>query len=516
MTTYQAQLTIDFGKVGYWNGKENFRVRLDASPLAQLVKDAGEAFRVYELLLITRLGDVWDYVYVEPEDVPRRVSERIASAREDAKPCYSDKHPWPEGKIPFATFDKLFFWSWDDTDPEDEAWLSHRGSSVMNSYARELLAIVSSAKARLNWNDPLLKHIIRLVETGKHDYDALRRPAAIAADESYGPSTAQHSEGFYKKLDELLRDPELVSVAYRADGDYRVLREMATEQRRRANSTGHRVGDSLYLSALVNRTISNTAWDSEIWLFSEGLAHGDLFIQGSGMDSNSIKTLIEDIGRCSPGRHILSWRDEGDISGYTKETGDGWWLYRKDDPDSRRRCLCRCRSSSRDHLPVLAFDSRENVIHSHENVVVMVGPEVGQATLDVLAEIVTDWSATGCKPLLVVSENSAATLGQLSSGAIVVPAASRSTEEDGRPYQLRRSIRDRLGWIDVVFLIDAPEWMQAAMSWFVEDSNGPWKTWVISTAGQNKLETHYSISGDIREQLQEAHRRAISLRPRLL
>lgn len=516
MTTYQAQLTIDFGKVGYWNGKENFKVTLDASPLEQLIKDAGEAFRVYELFLITRLGDVWDYVYVEPEDVPRRVSERIARAREEAKPRYSDKHPWPEGKIPFATFDKLFFWSWDDTDPEDEAWLNHRGSSVMNSYARELLAIVNSAKARLNWNDPLLKHIIRLVETGKHDYDALRRPAAIAADESYGPNSVQHSEGFYKKLDELLRDPELVSVAYRADGDYRVLRDMATEQRRRANSTGHRVGDSLYLSALVNRTISNTAWDSEIWLFSEGLAHGDLFIQGPGMDSNSIKILIEDIGRCSPGRHILSWRDEGEISGYSKETGEGWWLYRKDDPDSRRRCLCRCRSSLGDHLPVLAFDSRENVIHSHEKVVVMVGPDVQQATLDVLAEVVADWPANGSKPLLVVSENSTATLGQLSSNSIVIPTASPEAEDDDRPYQLRRSIRDRLQWIDVVVLIDAPEWMQEAMSWFVEDSNGPWKTWVVSTSGQGKLEMHYAIVGDVREQLSEAHRRAISLRPRIL
>ena len=516
MTTYQAQLTIDFGEVGYWNGKEAFKVRLDASPLTQLIKDAGDAFRVYELMLITRLGDVWDYVYVEPEDIPRRVSGKIASAREAAKPQYSDKHPWPEGKIPFADFDKLFFWSWDDTDPEDEAWLNHRGSSVMNSYARELLAMVSSAKARLNWNDPLLKHIIRLVETGKHEYDSLRRPAAIAADESHGPNTAQHTEGFYKKLNDLLRDQELVSVAYRADGDYRVLREMATEQRRRANRTGHSVGDSLYLSALVDRTISNSAWDSEIWLFSEGLAHGDLFIQGAGMDSNSIKVLIENFGLCSPGRHILSWRDEGEIAGYTKEVGEGWWLYRKDVPDSRRRCLRLCRSSLGDHLPVLAFDTRENIIHSHEKVVVLFGPEVDQATLDAFAEVVNDWSAIGSRPLLVVSEDSAATLGQLSSGALLVPEVSPDLKVDDRPYQLRRAIRDRLEWIDVVVLIDAPEWMQEAMSWFVDGSNGPWKTWVISTAGQTKLETHYAIGGDIREQLSEVHRRAVSLRPRQL
>ena len=515
MTTYQAQLTIDFGEVGYWNSKEIFKVRLDASPLMQLIKDAENAYRVYELLLITRLGDVWDYVFVEPEVVPRRVSERIASAREDAKPRYSDKHPWPEGQIPFATFDKLFFWSWDDTDPEDEAWLNHRGSSVMNSYAKELLAIVSSAKAWLNWNDPLLKHIIRLAETGKHGYDALRRQSAIAADDSCGPDTDHHSDGFYKKLNELLRDSELVSVAYRANGDYRVLRMMATEQRRRANITGHRVGDALYLSALVNRTISNTAWDSEIWLFSEGLAHGDLFIQGPGIDSNAIKTLIEEHGR-SPGRHILSWRDEGEINGYTKETGAGWWLYRKDDPDSRRRCLCRTRSDRMKDLPVLAFDNRENIIHSHENVVVMVGSDVEPATLDVLAEVVSEWTAIGCRPVLVVSEDGAASQVQFIPGTVVVPTFNPGTTGDDRRYELHRAIRDRIEWVDVVLSIDAPEWMQEAVAWVIEDSNGPWKTWVVSTAGQTKLDAHFSISGDIREELLDAHRRAISLRPRQL
>jgi hypothetical protein len=65
-------------------------------------------------------------------------------------------------------------------------------------------------------------------------------------------------------------------------------------------------------------------------------------------------------------------------------------------------------------------------------------------------------------------------------------------------------------------MVDAPEWMQQAMTWFVEDSNGPWKTWVLSTSAQNKVEPQYIIAGDIREQLVEAHRKAIGLRPRQL
>ena len=37
-------MTTDFGKVGYWNGKENFKVQLDALPLTQLIKVAGDDF----------------------------------------------------------------------------------------------------------------------------------------------------------------------------------------------------------------------------------------------------------------------------------------------------------------------------------------------------------------------------------------------------------------------------------------------------------------------------------------
>lgn len=80
MTVYRAELEIDFGKVGYWNSGALFRIRLDASPLTDLIRDTTDAHRVFELLLIDRPGDVWDYVQVIPEDVPAGVANRIARA----------------------------------------------------------------------------------------------------------------------------------------------------------------------------------------------------------------------------------------------------------------------------------------------------------------------------------------------------------------------------------------------------------------------------------------------------
>lgn len=90
-------LTLDFGEVGYHYKRERFRVRLDAEALETLIADAGTAYRVYELTLIQRPGDVWDYVHVTPEAVPGRVTERLETARADAMPRFEKVHPWPEG-----------------------------------------------------------------------------------------------------------------------------------------------------------------------------------------------------------------------------------------------------------------------------------------------------------------------------------------------------------------------------------------------------------------------------------
>ena len=513
MSTYEIQLSIDFGKVGYWNGEEPFKVGFDASPLARLIGDAGNAFRLYELLLIRRPGDVWDYVMITPEVVPELVAERIASAREKAMPEFADRHPWPEGQLPFSVFDKLFFVAGDDTSPEDEAWLDHQGSSVMYRFASQLLAMVNSAKARLNWNDPLLKHIIRLIKTGNHEFDALSRASAIVADNSCGPGADQHSEEFYKKLQYALRDPELVSVAYRSNGDYRVLRTMATEQRRRADATGHRSGDSLYLSALVNSTISNDAWDSEIHFYSEGLAHGDLYIQGPGIDFNSIKELIEVHHRHSPGRHILSYRDEGDIAGYTKESGDGWWLYTKESPEDRRRCLERCQSGICEK-PVLAFEVTGKTVFSHEKMVVIVGSAVTGEALASLGRIIADWKAIGSQPM-VITFGDCGQLAEIPGGFLVQsPDSTVLADGEARDWWLSTLIREYAPWIDVLMLLDVPEWVQETMSWRVENGHGPWNTWVVATAGLTNLKADYTLSKDLATEFDTAHNRALNMRPR--
>ena len=78
----QLSLTLDFGIVGHHYLREPFCVRLDASALEQLISDARNAWRVYELTLINRPGDVWDYVHVRGLPCPRTSRARVGGCVE--------------------------------------------------------------------------------------------------------------------------------------------------------------------------------------------------------------------------------------------------------------------------------------------------------------------------------------------------------------------------------------------------------------------------------------------------
>ncbi len=335
MTSSESSLAIDLGEVGYRHDTHRFRVRLEAAPLVDLIRDARNAHRVYELLLIERPGDVWDYVEVGLDEVPPRVSGRVQAARPKGRSGFA---PEPEARtadrIPLPAFDRLFRWMGDDTEPEDEAWLGHRETPVMHAFASELLAEVRAAQSGLASNDPLLAHIAAQTRHGEHPYHHLDRRVAVERGRTPAPNVASHSAAFYAKLEEVLRDPDLASVAYRAHGDYRVLRILATEQRSRADRTGHRPDDALHVSALVNRQAGNESWGSVIWYYQEGLGQGDLFIEGGGLGSG-LQALMASGGHKAV-RIILADREAGSLPGFELETGDGWVLYRRQGPDPGR------------------------------------------------------------------------------------------------------------------------------------------------------------------------------------
>lgn len=515
MTAYQIELVVDFGEVGFRDSKHRFRVRLESRPLMSLIEAAENAHRVYELLLIDRPGDIWAYTSVVLDELPPGVASRVARAREK---CVSrtggQTHAWPEGVMPFQDFDQLFYWASDDTEPEDEAWLNHRDSGVMRSFAQQALAMVRTAQSRLVWNDHLLSHIASCVGAGEHAYCFVDRTVAREKSREHEPNEPLHTQAFYRQLDRLLRDPDMASVAYRAHGDYRVLRMLATEQRRRAQRTGHRAGNALYLGALVDRTIDNEAWDSEIWFFSEGLSHGDLFIEGGGLGGTPIKELVEAHHRV-PGRFILSVRDEGEIMGFDKASGEGWTLYRRQQPDSRRVALERVSDRHHSKLgPVLAFPGRGMTLFDYEKSVVVVGSEASAAGRSTLALIIAEWQSQGGDPLLVVCGETKAFEDAGCRDVLVPPR-----DEIGvRAFQswLEDALLRVRPWFDVILAINAPAWAAEVLAHQAARIESLWRPWIVATSDVELLQVDFALDEDVDGLLHEACQRAKGMRPRLL
>ena len=331
MTQYKKELSIDFSKLPWWREDYAFRIRLDTTPLSALIEVAHAAHRVYELFQIDRPGDIWDYVWVILEEVPEGISSRFRRIRPVASCPGNFPLPWPEGHIPFNVFDKVLSVDSEEPDPEETGWLLHRESPAMRSFADDALHVVRIARLSLKSSDPLRAHIAATVSSGTHPYCYLDRQVALDRARQFGPNTPVHSAAFYEKLSALLNNPQVGSVAYRADGDYRVLRMMAMEQRRRANLSQQMPGVAYPLSALVNQQIDNDAWDSKIDFYEEGIGNGDLFVDGGGLGDGRLMTMMC-IPRYVPRLFLLTSRDEGQMAGFDQVSGEGWVLYQKHNP----------------------------------------------------------------------------------------------------------------------------------------------------------------------------------------
>jgi NAD-dependent SIR2 family protein deacetylase len=320
-----ARMTVDLGKVGYPGRQHPFSVALDASELFELFEHARLGHRVYELMLIGRLGDVWHYVWVTPRASSPRVAAMIGHWR--------GAHPENVDRLRFVDFDRMFCWCGDDTYPEGEAWRLRRETAQLKDFAQRLFERARAVQAELEHGDEVTKHELARVRSGTHPYDQLARRDAIVAGRAFSPpGTPRHPDSFYAKLQELLAQPDLLSVAYRGDGDYCSFRMMCNEQRRRASAAGCEPGQALRLSAGADPMIDNTAWGTELHFFLEGLGYGDLHVEeGHRTRAGSVGSLagLMKSGWRRFGRHILSSEDQGELPGYDRSRGEGWYLYRR-------------------------------------------------------------------------------------------------------------------------------------------------------------------------------------------
>jgi hypothetical protein len=515
MTSYKNDLSINFGQVGYARNGESFRVRLESSKLSELIEDTTKDHRVYELMLINRPGDVWDYVTVVIEAAPKRVAKAVADVREASRPPSSDEYPWSAHNVPFKVFDDIFFLDGDDTDPAAEAWRWQRNAPAMDAYAEQLLGFVRKAQSGAHWPRILRRHIIARTKSVGHPYDFLERKVAIAEGVKNKPRTPEHTTAFYKQLECSLQDPDMVSVAYQADGDYEVLRMLAEAQRWRANQSLHSPDHALFIQAIVNHPINNVAWDSMIHFYGSGPLQGDLFIQGIGLHRAPIKEMVGKPYPQSPWRRLLSVRDEGEIEGFCKTAGDGWFFYSDMKPLDRRLGLeCIAWRRSRALGAVLSFEWGVTLF-DHEKSLFIVGDSVDTPTREALAVLLADWEASSGDPVLVVIGDTRPFEALKCRRLFEVPTTLTSDEDKGK--WLSELISMELPWSDAFIALDAPAWVAKELE-IQSDRTAQilWRPWVVTNASNWVLNSSYVTQGNMAEVLHAAHLRAKSTRAKLI
>jgi hypothetical protein len=305
-------------------GKYPFRLKLRFDAITQLMNDAFHGLRVYELMRIQRPGDVWHYVWVEVLEAPPRV-EQFEKLRRSFFGA-------PNNFLPFLTFDGLFRYAYDDTEPEDLCWILARGQRPFAELADVLFASVRRVQAEIQSDpDVLTRHVLAAMAACRHPNDYLAAPPVHCTKPGYVPRyLPKRPPSYYRKLQDLLSLPEVNSVGFGSDDDYVAIRMACMEQRRRVATSGRSPEEAFFITMSSDGLYYADEWEAEARYYSEGLGRAYLFL----VSPETFRACLVMPKRRFP--LFLLDADAGDIEDYEKTEGDGWFLYARKSQYERR------------------------------------------------------------------------------------------------------------------------------------------------------------------------------------
>ena len=416
--------------------------------------------------------------------------------------------------MPFLVFDGFFYYAWDDTEPDSEAWLGARNSGSVTAFADRLYAMAQTALAKLDGGDPLVRHELHLARTHRHCCSHEDRATVVKRFRNplHTPKPPAHAPGYYQQLEDLLRDPDLVSVAYRGRGDWQPMRLLCTEQRRRADATGHSQIHALHLSVSTDYRAGVDAWDGRIWFFSEGLAHGDLLIDGPGHNGVSAKQLIEKYRRRP--QVVLTDSSDFEIDGYSREIGDSWTVFRRSEPSSRRQNMELIASRREpDDKPVIQFEGAGASAYAFDRGLIVLGDGLSAAAISAVAVLIQEWRARDGELLVVADGESAKWLDAGIAGVLSIPSALHTASETEQRDWISGLLRAKQPWTDVVMLFGAPEWITRSIHCLLAGDARPWAPWIVQTEGIVNARVDRVLDADAAVQLRNGLERASVWKP---
>ena len=222
----------------------------------------------------------------------------------------------------------MFRWALGDTDPEDECWLRARGERPFAQLADQMFAQTKVVQAKVRSSpDILTVHVLAALDARRHRSDYLAVPPIYCTLPDYQPHYEPlHSAGYYSKLEELLASPDVTSAGFTRDDDFHAIRLACAEQRKRANATGLEPEDAFFITMSSDGLDYLEEWEAQARCYSEGIGCAYLFV----VSPDSLRACLTLPRRRFP--IFFVGADTGEIEGYSKLEGDGWFTYTRTTP----------------------------------------------------------------------------------------------------------------------------------------------------------------------------------------
>ena len=324
----------------YWvtgrNKREcHFVVSICATPLLHLMDAASVGCRVYELMSITRPGDILNYLNVNFESLNEELMEDIEHrAKSLNQHGYSFNKPLVN--LPFLTFDSFFISVGDDEFQHVIAWRSYLENtpSWYEKLSNLLLQVVDAQNKIRQIDNYLLRHEIELIDhkIHKRDFIAMVTRSSVLHDTHDLKSIGY--QDFYTRVAKLAAKDDVQSISC-SFGGFKLWRVLVEAQVKRAKALGVPLEDALWLSGPdhgLDRFTIPEDWGGNVHIPYEGMTDGDVvFLPGwrsfEPKHASASGSLSKALGSHCKYLFTPIERDFGELGCAIRLEVDDWILY---------------------------------------------------------------------------------------------------------------------------------------------------------------------------------------------
>lgn len=339
---FERRETLRYGSHGTpWR---DHVIEIDWEPLVELAAAAHRSDRIYELMALSRPGDLLRYARVHLVDVGPRTLAAIQSRRR-TRLKYD---PVQNGDcMPFVDFE-WSYWSSEDawqhwgSDPDTHSWNVLRAQPLWRELlgTRHRVVRLVQERVRGRHDDFLLQHELGLMDRGEHRRDFWSKREQLPRwPRRVEPSQTPVPEGLQEVLCALARHPEIRSMSLPFT-DWALWRALVEVQVRRSLSEGCSPNEALHLGGAEADAWAQEAadWGGEVKgphspemfdVFVLPLWHGWFRDRAVAAGSARVGSYVSGPGKCK--KVLIAHCDLGEFETEDRIACEGWFIYRAKD-----------------------------------------------------------------------------------------------------------------------------------------------------------------------------------------